>query len=1011
MSEVALMGESYVYGEVVYTVAPGVFWILGGLVAVILFAVTSLVMAWLVLRKTKAALKMEREVHEMNELFIDSSPFVMSIWDEDFNLVTTSQKSVEMFGLSDQSQYLERFFELSPLYQPCGAKSREKSIDYLREAFEKGRVQFEWMHQTLKGDPFLVEVALVRFKRRDKFVIAAYTVSLRPIKALVAKKLDSNDMARMIQEALPMLMEKKNTASEEIRMTLESLPLFIEIWDEELNVIGCNQQALDIFELENKEEYIDRYHELSPALQPSGKPSYKNAVGYVETALREGTNWFEWTHEKPDGEQLPVGVTCVRIERNGKHVIVAYNHDLRPVKAVMKTAKKKEREAEEQVKLLLDVAPMSCYLLDINYQAIDCNQAAIDLFVKNPGRSFADTYPEVEGFRKCTMANCKNCVYFGNDTCFAHRHLVSNYLRVFPTYDKNKEQIKRLVSECCEKASQTGMFRLKFPTVTLYGETIPCEVTIVPVKYRGGYGFAVYMRDLREEQRRKVAEEESKAKTQFLARMSHEIRTPMNAIIGMAELALRADRMDAAREHILTVKQAGTNLLSIINDILDISKVEQGKLDIVPTDYHFSALLNNVLSIIRVKVMDARLHFVVKVDARIPNSLSGDEVRVRQVLLNLLSNAVKYTKSGGFVSLTITGKVIDRNTVNLTVDVEDTGLGIKEADQKTLFEEYSRFDRERNKNAEGTGLGLAITWYIVKAMDGKIDVRSEYGKGSTFTVSFPQKVRLDKPMGLVENVGEKKAILYEKRDMYADPMIFSLRSLGVEYARVSDDDELFERLAAGDHAYAFVSFDAYRKNAKAMADMGDKTKTRIVIMSEFGETIPEKNLAVLSMPVHSLSVATILNGGQDNSLYGKDSVFSASFVAPNAHVLVVDDVLTNLKVIKGLLAPYGMEVSLCKNGKMAIEAVKTNRYDLVFMDHLMPDMDGVEATGAIRDLGAENGYLAEMPIVALTANVLSGMREFFLKNGFSDFMSKPVDVVKLNALLRKWIPTEKQVKP
>ncbi|MCL2191940.1 MAG: ATP-binding protein [Treponema sp.] len=1002
------MGDYDMDSTVIYIATPDSFLMLVGMIAVILLAVTSLSMVVVILRRVKTTMEKEREVHKMNELFLDSSPFVMSIWDDNYTIVDASHKSVEMFGLTDQKQYIERFFDLSPEYQPCGTNSREKVLGHLKEAFRKGHDQFEWMHQTLRGEPLPTEVALARFKRRDKYVVAAYTVALRLVRTSMERELDANDMTQMIQETLPVLTKKKSEANGEIQMALDALPMFIEIWNDNLDIIGCNQQALDVFALPSKEEYIDRYYEFSPALQPSGRPSYKNAVGYIETALREGISQFEWMHQKPNGEELLVEVTCVRIRRNGKPVIVAYNHDLRHVKAVMKTVMKKEREAEDQIKFLLDSAPMSCYLLDTKYRAVDCNQAAIDLFVKEPGKSPTETYPEEKDFAQCKVLNCKTCVYFGDGTCSARKYLIRNYRRTFLTYEQNKEQIERLIAGGCEKSLQMGVYRYEIPTVTLYGDIIPCEVTIVPIKLRGGYGFAVYRRDLREEQRRKAAEEESMAKTRFLARMSHEIRTPMNAIIGMAELALRSEKIDVAREHIVTVKQAGTSLLSIINDILDISKVEQGKLEIVTTNYHFSSLLNDVLSIIRVKIMDAHLRFIVKVDSRIPNSLSGDEVRIRQVMLNLLGNAVKYTKSGGFVSLTIHGKIVDEDTVNLTVHVEDSGIGIKEEDQKTLFEEYSRFDMEQNKNAEGTGLGLAIAWHIVKAMDGKIDVSSEYGKGSTFTVSFSQKVRFDKPIGFVKNAGKKSALLYEKRDLYANSMLFALNSLGVENMQASDNDDLFEKLTDGKYTYAFVSFDMYRKNAKALAEM--KTPTKIVILTEFGETIPEKNLAVLSMPVHSLSVANILNGGQDKFSYSKDTIFAASFTAPEAHVLVVDDVLTNLKVVKGLLVPYGMEVSLCKNGKMALNAIKANRYDIIFMDHLMPDMDGVETTKQIRGFGAENAYFAEMPIVALTANVISGMREFFLKNGFNDFMSKPVDVVNLNSILKKWIPKEKQVK-
>jgi len=516
--------------------------------------------------------------------------------------------------------------------------------------------------------------------------------------------------------------------------------------------------------------------------------------------------------------------------------------------------------------------------------------------------------------------------------------------------------------------------------------------------------------EIERQRKLEILEESNKAKSRFLARMSHEIRTPMNAIISMAELALRSDKLSTTHEHVFTVKQAGTSLLAIINDILDISKIESGKFELTPHDYLFSSLLDDVVSIIRMQTIESHLRFIVNVDINIPDSLYGDEVRIRQVLLNLLSNAVKFTDSGGLVALRIRGEMGSENIVNMTIDVEDSGIGIKKDDMRSLFGEYTQLDREKSNAVEGTGLGLAISKHIVETMGGDIQVRSDYGKGSTFTVTFPQKVALDSSKSLVhvENIKEKNVLVYEERDIYVNSLLFTMNNIGVECTLVCDNVDLLEKLVSGKYAFAFISFELYKKNIVAIAKLD--TQTKIVILTEFGEVVQEDKMIILTMPTHSLSVANILNDERESFLYRGRTGVTTSFTATDASVLVVDDVITNLKVMEGLLSPYGMQVSLCKNGPMAIDAIKNHRYDMVFMDHRMLGMDGVETTKQIRLLGVDDGYYARVPIVVLTANAVSGMREFFLENGFDDFMHKPVDTVKLDSVLERWIPKDKQLK-
>ncbi|MDR1813066.1 MAG: response regulator [Candidatus Fibromonas sp.] len=497
----------------------------------------------------------------------------------------------------------------------------------------------------------------------------------------------------------------------------------------------------------------------------------------------------------------------------------------------------------------------------------------------------------------------------------------------------------------------------------------------------------------------------SKAKSEFLAKMSHEIRTPMNAIVGMSELALRENRLDTAKEHVLTIKQASANLLSIINDILDFSKIESGKLEIIPADYLFSSLINDVVSIIRMRVVDSGLRFVVNLDSTIPNALNGDEVRIRQILLNILSNAVKYTKKG-FISFSVNGEIRENGTVLLTIDVADSGKGIKQEDIGKLFGDFIQVDMVANKGIEGTGLGLAITKNLVNAMGGDINIYSEYGKGSVFTITLPQKIRSPEPLATVESPEKKSVLVYERRQIYADSMICNIDNLGVNCARVKNEEELYEKLKVKDYSFVFVIYILLEKVKKILLELG--SKAQIVALTGFGNTITDKGLSTLAMPVHSISVANILNGISDTFSYSASGYrFSNTFVAPEARVLIVDDISTNLQVAEGLMLPYKMRIDLCLSGAEAIEMVGENSYDLVFMDHMMPEMDGVEATKRIRELGEP---YKNLPIIALTANAVSGVKEMFLANGFNDFLSKPIDTVKLNSILGKWISKGKQEK-
>ncbi|GBU26222.1 histidine kinase [Fibrobacteria bacterium R8-3-H12] len=556
--------------------------------------------------------------------------------------------------------------------------------------------------------------------------------------------------------------------------------------------------------------------------------------------------------------------------------------------------------------------------------------------------------------------------------------------------------------EIVEKMSASFQSVLEKQEILEYNESIEFKngnknhfkIAFIPVKDKKNILIGVLLQLCDVTGMQKIIEDSqkaNKAKSSFLARMSHEIRTPMNAIMGLVELSTRENISEQMLRYMLSIKRACDNLLSIINDILDFSKIESGKLEIVSVKYDVASLIHDIINITQIKTIESNVLFVVDIDSNIPSKLIGDEVRIRQILLNALSNAFKYTREG-FVSIAMRKKMQKDNILILNIEITDTGIGIKQEDIGKIFE---------------IGLGLAIAKNLCEAMEGSISVNSVYGKGSTFTITIPQlMVEQCEKIASVQDGAKKKILLYETNDIYANSILKTLDNLSVECTRIRNYDVFCSELKNSSYSFVFISADIFAQAKKTAWALG--IDPNFVIIKKFGDIAYEKYAKTIILPIHAISIANVLNEANDNAELEENFDESRTFVTSDVRALIVDDISINLVVAEGLMAAYMMQIDTCTSGKAAIEKIKTTKYDIVFMDHMMPELDGIETTRIIRKMPGE--YFATLPIIALTANAVSGERNKFLQNGMNDLLTKPIELSKLNDILDRWLPSSKKSK-
>lgn len=511
-------------------------------------------------------------------------------------------------------------------------------------------------------------------------------------------------------------------------------------------------------------------------------------------------------------------------------------------------------------------------------------------------------------------------------------------------------------------------------------------------------GYGLLLMDVTEQRQlmeqlqaaKQSAEDANQAKSDFMSNMSHEIRTPMNAIVGMTEILLRTPMPEQEKGYLWNIKNSGNALLAIINDILDFSKIESGKMEIVEEDYEPMSMFHDLSMIFLNRIGGKEIELLYDIDRDLPRKLCGDDLRLRQVIINLMNNAIKFTEEG-FVRLSVKTMDTVGDEIRLKFIVEDSGQGIRKEDLPKLFGMFQQVDTKKNRQKEGTGLGLAISKQLIELMGGEIWVESEYGTGSKFIFTLHQKVRSENCAAAVHT--ENAAVSGVFENPYLTECLKRLAEVyGVAF--VPPERALDERV------------DCFFTDEKALLNEEERSllKNRGTVLCLLQNPMTKKELEtdvyVVNKPLYSLNFCQVVNRERAAAATGEAELLN--FKAPTAKVLIVDDNEMNLKVAVGLLEPLQMQIDLADNGKTALAMIQKKEYDIVFMDHMMPIMDGVEATQTLRSM--DGAYYQNVPVIALTANVISEAQETFRQAGMSDFAAKPIKMKEICAILRKWLP-------
>ena len=499
-------------------------------------------------------------------------------------------------------------------------------------------------------------------------------------------------------------------------------------------------------------------------------------------------------------------------------------------------------------------------------------------------------------------------------------------------------------------------------------------------------------------------------KSDFLANVSHELRTPLNTICGMSDAMLEQPLEDKVREDMYDISAAGRRLVAIVDDILDYTELDNELVSIQAEPYNLTSVLNDLMNMAVALNETKNLEIILDCDARIPSTLIGDSQKIYRVLLNIVDNAIKFTQTGGVI-ISVKFRRTDLGG-NLQFTIRDTGVGMSNDELEMLDAVYNQVDSRRSRQQGGVGLGLAIAKKTVAHMEGFMHIGSEQGEGTTVVISIPQKVGNESPIARVDEDKKVRMLFYMDmnrlsngvvREAYFTELRNLIESLDIKVNICTVLSECKHLVSQGDIGCVVTAYDDYIQSKDYFDSLAFKCRLGVITDVRRDSTLIAENVAIIQKPIHVFASAAFINGQGTTATYSS-AIYNNKheLKLENVSILAVDDVITNLKVTSSLLSKYGISaIDHALSGQEALEKAKVKNYDLIFMDHMMPGMDGVDAMHAIRRLPGAS--LRHVPIIALTANAVGGARDMLINEGFDDFVSKPIEHGEMERVLKKYL--------